>query len=348
MGGAADLAERDRGRGEAGHGLSPYPLDARGARRPFVGRVRRNGRSADRRRRRRYKSLGRRPRGRRPLRAEPRSTPSCRAPTRWWTSSSRSIQAAGDAKSVGLGVPSVIDFKTGTARSSVNIPLRGVPLRELLGERLDMPVFVDNDATVAALAEAHDDDLNLIAQSLVMITVGTGVGGGIVIDGRIYRGAHRRRARARPHHRRRRPAQRRPRAAGQAAAPRLAGVPRRRQGAGPPRPRARHRRRPGGRGGRPGRRRRRAGVHAHPRRAPRRRHRQRRQRLRPRAGGHRRRRLAGRRPADDARARDGGRAHHRGRGHRDARSSWRATGRGPGVRGAALLAGQELDRDSLA
>jgi len=98
------------------------------------------------------------------------------------------IQAAGDAKSVGLGVPSVIDFKTGTARSSVNIPLRGVPLRELLGERLDMPVFVDNDATVAALAEAHDDDLNLIARSLVMITVGTGVGGGIVIDGRIYRG----------------------------------------------------------------------------------------------------------------------------------------------------------------
>src|SRR6476661_6838971 len=98
------------------------------------------------------------------------------------------IQAAGDAKSVGLGVPSVIDFKTGTARSSVNIPLRGVPLRRLLGERVDMPVFVDNDATVAALAEAHDDDLNLIAKSLVMITVGTGVGGGIVIDGRIYRG----------------------------------------------------------------------------------------------------------------------------------------------------------------
>ena len=98
------------------------------------------------------------------------------------------IKAAGDAKSVGLGVPSVIDFKTGTARSSVNIPLRGVPLRELLGKRLDMPVFVDNDATVAALAEAHDDDLKLIAKSLVMITVGTGVGGGIVIDGRIYRG----------------------------------------------------------------------------------------------------------------------------------------------------------------
>lgn len=98
------------------------------------------------------------------------------------------IQAEGAAASVGLGVPSVIDFKTGAARSSVNIPLRDVPLRQLLGDRLGMPVFVDNDATVAALAEAHDDDLNLIAKSLVMITVGTGVGGGIVIGGRIYRG----------------------------------------------------------------------------------------------------------------------------------------------------------------
>jgi glucokinase len=98
------------------------------------------------------------------------------------------IEAAGPADSVGLGVPSVIDFATGTARSSVNIPLQGVPLRSSLTERLGTPTFVDNDATVAALAEAHDDDLNLIAHSLIMITVGTGVGGGIVIEGRIYRG----------------------------------------------------------------------------------------------------------------------------------------------------------------
>jgi glucokinase len=98
------------------------------------------------------------------------------------------IEEAGPADSVGLGVPSVIDFATGAARSSVNIPLHGVPLREHLTERLGIPTFVDNDATVAALAEAHDDDLKLIAHSMVMITVGTGVGGGIVIGGRIYRG----------------------------------------------------------------------------------------------------------------------------------------------------------------
>ncbi len=90
---------------------------------------------------------------------------------------------------VGIGVPSVVEFETGRVVSSVNVPLRDVPLREVLHERLGVPVFVDNDATVAALAEAHDEQLNLVARDLVMITVGTGVGGGIVIGGRIYRGA---------------------------------------------------------------------------------------------------------------------------------------------------------------
>lgn len=99
------------------------------------------------------------------------------------------IRAEGDATAVGIGVPSVIDFETGTARYSVNIPIQDVPLRKLLTERLQLPVFVDNDATVAALAEAHDDDLNPVARSLILFTVGTGVGGGIVLGGRVYRGA---------------------------------------------------------------------------------------------------------------------------------------------------------------
>jgi glucokinase len=98
-------------------------------------------------------------------------------------------RAAGPADAIGFGVPSVIDFATGTARTSVNIPLRGVPLRQIMTETLGMPAFVDNDATVAALAEAFDDDLRPIAQTLLMVTVGTGVGGGIVVDGHIHRGA---------------------------------------------------------------------------------------------------------------------------------------------------------------
>jgi glucokinase len=90
---------------------------------------------------------------------------------------------------VGIGVPSVVDFESGRVVSSVNVPLADVRLRQVLGDKIGVPVFVDNDATVAALAEAHDHDLRLVARDLVMITVGTGVGGGLVLGGRIYRGA---------------------------------------------------------------------------------------------------------------------------------------------------------------
>jgi glucokinase len=99
------------------------------------------------------------------------------------------IAAAGPADAVGIGVPSVVDFATGTARHSVNVPLEGVPLRQLLSERVGVPVYVDNDANVAALAEAYDDDLQPLAGVLIMMTVGTGIGGGIVLNGRVFRGA---------------------------------------------------------------------------------------------------------------------------------------------------------------
>ena len=95
----------------------------------------------------------------------------------------------GKLEAVGIGVPSVVEFETGRVISSVNVPLVDVPIRQVLGERLGVPVFVDNDATVAALAEAHDEQLRMVAKNLVMITVGTGIGGGLVLGGRIYRGA---------------------------------------------------------------------------------------------------------------------------------------------------------------
>jgi glucokinase len=82
-----------------------------------------------------------------------------------------------------------VEFDTGRVVASVNVPLADVPLRRVLEERLGVPVFVDNDATVAALAEAHDDELSMVSRNLVMLTVGTGVGGGLILGGRIYRGA---------------------------------------------------------------------------------------------------------------------------------------------------------------
>jgi len=99
------------------------------------------------------------------------------------------VRAAGDVAAVGVALPSVVDWETGRIRYSVNIPLQDIPLREVLREQLGVPVYVDNDATCAALAEAYDDEGALVARHLVMFTIGTGVGGGIVIGGRVYRGA---------------------------------------------------------------------------------------------------------------------------------------------------------------
>lgn len=97
-------------------------------------------------------------------------------------------EAAGEkTAAVGVGIPAAVEFATGTAKSGVNVPLVGVPLRHLLTDRIGLPVFVDNDANVAALAEAHDAG-ELVTRHLVMLTVGTGVGGGLVLDGRVYRG----------------------------------------------------------------------------------------------------------------------------------------------------------------
>jgi glucokinase len=89
---------------------------------------------------------------------------------------------------VGIGVPSQIDYAAGRVVSSVNIPVTGVYLRDDLSERLDLPVFLDNDANCAALAEADLAEGGSV-DHLVMLTLGTGVGGGVVIDGRLFRGA---------------------------------------------------------------------------------------------------------------------------------------------------------------
>jgi glucokinase len=98
------------------------------------------------------------------------------------------IEADGPPEAIGVGVPSQIDFATGTVISSVNIPLEGVPLRDELERRFEVPVYVDNDANCAAIAEAQLVDGGP-ARHLVMLTLGTGVGGGVIINGSVFRGA---------------------------------------------------------------------------------------------------------------------------------------------------------------
>jgi glucokinase len=101
----------------------------------------------------------------------------------------RVMERAGRPEAVGVGVPSQVHYATGTVETSVNIPLTGVRLREELERRFGVAVFVDNDANCAALAEAQLVDTGP-AGVLVMLTLGTGVGGGVVIGGRIFRGSH--------------------------------------------------------------------------------------------------------------------------------------------------------------
>ena len=93
-----------------------------------------------------------------------------------------------ETRAVGVGLPSIIDFETGTVRHTVNLPLSNVPVRSRLSDLIGLPVVVENDASCAALAEAHDG-ARLVCPELVMFTIGTGVGGGLVLGGRLYRGA---------------------------------------------------------------------------------------------------------------------------------------------------------------
>jgi glucokinase len=90
---------------------------------------------------------------------------------------------------VGLGIPATIDHDSGVAVSAVNLPLADLPIRDLVSERTGLPTFVDNDANVAALAE-HLYGAGRDAANLVMLTIGTGIGGGLVLGGEVFRGAH--------------------------------------------------------------------------------------------------------------------------------------------------------------
>ncbi|HEV2590749.1 MAG TPA: ROK family protein [Gaiellaceae bacterium] len=87
---------------------------------------------------------------------------------------------------VGFGIPSRIDHRDGIALGSVNTPLRDVPFEREMHERLQLPVAVENDATCAAYAE-YVHGVGRGTGNFVMLTLGTGVGGGVVVDGVLFR-----------------------------------------------------------------------------------------------------------------------------------------------------------------
>jgi glucokinase len=98
-------------------------------------------------------------------------------------------EAAGaDVAAVGFGIPALIDQRTGTAVIAVNLPLAHIAFGDVMAERLGLPVFVDNDANAAAVAE-HRAGAARGCSEAVLLTIGTGIGGGLILGGRLYRGA---------------------------------------------------------------------------------------------------------------------------------------------------------------
>jgi glucokinase len=97
-------------------------------------------------------------------------------------------QAPEPIEAVGVGLPSLIDQRARRAVMSVNVDLADLDVVALLEERLQLPVAIDNDANLAALAE-HRAGAGLGLANIVLLTIGTGIGGGVIIDGEPFRGS---------------------------------------------------------------------------------------------------------------------------------------------------------------
>ena len=90
---------------------------------------------------------------------------------------------------IGLGCAGTVDWGRGAVIESPNLPVSDLPLAGIVADALDLPVILDNDANVATWAEVRVGCARGL-RHVVMLTLGTGVGGGLVLDGRLYRGAN--------------------------------------------------------------------------------------------------------------------------------------------------------------
>jgi glucokinase len=93
-----------------------------------------------------------------------------------------------DVVALGFGLPSTIDQRVGRAVSSVHIPLHDLDFRDRMAERFGLPIAIDNDGNAAAIAEWRLG-AGRGASHVVVLTLGTGIGGGLILDGRPYRGS---------------------------------------------------------------------------------------------------------------------------------------------------------------
>jgi glucokinase len=94
-----------------------------------------------------------------------------------------------EIQGIGLGLPGPIDVQKGIVHFFPNIPgWKEVRLKGILQKRLGLPVYLDNDANLMALAEFHRGAARKV-KNAVCLTLGTGVGGGVIIDAKLYRGS---------------------------------------------------------------------------------------------------------------------------------------------------------------
>jgi glucokinase len=96
--------------------------------------------------------------------------------------------AAPDVEAVGFGIPALVDRDRAVSQWSTHLPLENLPFRDLMSERLGLPVFIDNDANLALLAEQRRGAARG-TQDALMLTLGTGIGGAVMFGGHLYRGA---------------------------------------------------------------------------------------------------------------------------------------------------------------
>lgn len=94
-----------------------------------------------------------------------------------------------DVHSVGIGIPGIANPDTGVVVFCTNLSWHDVPLREEFQKYINKPVFIDNDATVAGYAESVAG-VSALCHSSIFLTLGTGVGAGIILNGRPWSGFH--------------------------------------------------------------------------------------------------------------------------------------------------------------
>jgi glucokinase len=99
-------------------------------------------------------------------------------------------ELASGAIAIGIGAAGMVDFGGGVMRWAPNLAWREVAIRDLVSDRVGLPCLLDNDANTAGWGEFRFGAAREYDESVLMVTVGTGIGGAIIAGGRLYRGAH--------------------------------------------------------------------------------------------------------------------------------------------------------------